>query len=265
MHFERKKPGRQPKRYLLRLINTSFETTFVFSIDHHKLQIVGADFVPIHPYWNSSVLIGIGQRYHVIVEADPYHYCDKGVEPCVPQEVKDNNFWIRTWRAKCFGFATPSPGYEMAGILRYNPNDTRLPITQSWMHGHSSLPVSLDCSDETYTSLVPWRPWKVGPPANSKQGSIGEDFVVQFKGGQSTVFPLAKFSMLDDEFDPLRVNYGDPSFLHLNYTGKWNPHWVVIPESYNETDWVSITISQRMLHLCQLSPCFRKNQSVQAD
>jgi Multicopper oxidase len=35
------------KRYLLRLINTSFESTFVFSIDNHTLTIVGMDFVPI--------------------------------------------------------------------------------------------------------------------------------------------------------------------------------------------------------------------------
>ena len=59
------------KRYLLRLIVTSFEMTFVFSIDNHLLQVVSADFVPIHSYWNTSVIVGIGQRYHAIVEADP--------------------------------------------------------------------------------------------------------------------------------------------------------------------------------------------------
>ena len=73
LHFEKTNvsiPGRA-KRYLLRLINTSFDSTFIFSIDNHWLQIIGADFVPIEPYYNTSVLIGIGQRYHVIVEADP--------------------------------------------------------------------------------------------------------------------------------------------------------------------------------------------------
>lgn len=59
------------KRYILGLINTSFDSTFVFSIDNHNLTIVGTDFVPIHNYTNTSVLVEIGQRYHVIVEAKP--------------------------------------------------------------------------------------------------------------------------------------------------------------------------------------------------
>ena len=48
------------KRYLLRLINTSLDTTFVFSIDGHNVTVVGADFVPIVPYSTNSVLVGIG-------------------------------------------------------------------------------------------------------------------------------------------------------------------------------------------------------------
>ena len=59
------------KRYLLRLINTSFESTFVFFIDNHMLTVVDSDFVPIYSYQNTSVLVGIGQRYHIIVEANP--------------------------------------------------------------------------------------------------------------------------------------------------------------------------------------------------
>lgn len=233
LHFSMEKIQGRAKRYLLRLINTSFETTFVFSIDHHLLQIVGADFVPIHPYRNSSVLVGIGQRYHVIVEAEPRPYF-KG-DP----EVNQKNFWIRTWRAECFRFAKPTDGYEVAGVLRYDPSDNKsLPTTKSW--NNTRYPVSLQCSDEEYTSLKPYLPWKVGSPSNSNDGSIGEDFVVHYAPNKSDVYPLAGFSMLNDGFDPLRINYGDPTFLHLNYTGEWNPHWVVIPENFTEKDWVSI-------------------------
>ncbi len=49
------------RRYLLRLINTSLDTTFIFSIDGHNVTVIGADFVPIEPYNTSSVLIAIGQ------------------------------------------------------------------------------------------------------------------------------------------------------------------------------------------------------------
>ena len=54
LHFER---GR---RYLLRLINTSVDTSFVFAIDNHKIQVIGADFVPIVPYMTNHVVVGIG-------------------------------------------------------------------------------------------------------------------------------------------------------------------------------------------------------------
>jgi FtsP/CotA-like multicopper oxidase with cupredoxin domain len=69
--YEPPEVGKPNKRYLMRLINTSFRTTFVFSIDNHLLTVVEADFVPIVPYTNTSILIGIGQRYNVIVEALP--------------------------------------------------------------------------------------------------------------------------------------------------------------------------------------------------
>ena len=51
----------QGKKYLLRLINTSVDTTFVFSIDDHWLNVITADFVPIIPYKVDHIVIGIGR------------------------------------------------------------------------------------------------------------------------------------------------------------------------------------------------------------
>ena len=51
---------RKGKRYLLYLVNSSTESSFVFTIDNHLLQIVSNDFVPIHPFKNESIHIGIG-------------------------------------------------------------------------------------------------------------------------------------------------------------------------------------------------------------
>ena len=223
--FEPSAKGRA-KRYLLRLINTSFESTFVFSIDNHLLQIVGSDFVPISPYQNTSVLVGIGQRYHVIVTADP-----NSTESSLP---KDGNYWIRTWRADCFRFAKGDPGYETTGILRYGSSQA-LPSTTAWKN------ISLLCSDETYTSLKPIIPWTVGKAANDPSGQVGENFTVTALK-TPTIFPLATFSLGGDDFNPLRIDYGDPTFLHLNYTGKWDPLWVVFPENYTSTDWVSFQL-----------------------
>ena len=212
------------KRYLLRLINTSFESTFVFTIDNHVLEVIGADYVPIKPYNTTSVLVGIGQRYHVIVTANP----QSNGSPL----PKDGNYWIRTWRADCFRFASSnSTGYERSGIVRYDNSSKATPATKAWN-------VSTHCSDEPYESLKPVLPWTVPKiPANDPTG-IGENFTVRFQDGHN-IFPLALFSLGGNDFDPLRIDYSNPTFLNLNYTGKWNPEWVVVPENYTSTDWVS--------------------------
>lgn len=213
--------GGKVKRYLLRLINTSFESTFVFSIDSHKFWVVEADFVPIKPYQATSVLIGIGQRYHVVLEAsDP---------------VQDQReYWIRTWRATCFRFPeSTSPLYERTGVLRYDDPPASVDIpNRPW-------PVDLNCSDENPSDLQPVIPWPTIPaPANDPQGHIGENWTVQFQNNPN-IFPLAKFSMGGDAFNPLQINFGDPIFLHLNYTGAWPPLWVVYPENYTDDSFVS--------------------------
>jgi len=48
------------------VINTSFETSFVFTINNRKMTAVEAGFVPIHGYpadsQTESIAVGIGQR-----------------------------------------------------------------------------------------------------------------------------------------------------------------------------------------------------------
>ena len=41
--FSSEKVSGRAKRYLMRLINTSFESNFIFSIDNHILTVVSAD------------------------------------------------------------------------------------------------------------------------------------------------------------------------------------------------------------------------------
>lgn len=236
--FDRPTKGRA-KRYLLRLINVSFESTFVFSIDNHLLQVVGADFVPIHPYFNTSVLIGIGQRYHVIITADP----EANPGSPIPE---DGNFWIRTWRADCFRFPqSTTKGYERAGILRYNATSEALPTSSSWgpnPYGN----ISCRCSDETYSSLRPILPWTVGPAANAPPDQVGESFAVQLQNSPD-IFPLALFAVGADEFIPLEIDYSNPTFLKLGYGGKWDDRSVVIPENYTETDWASLSCAPYLI------------------
>lgn len=49
------------KKHLLRLVNSSAGTTFVFSIDNHPFQVVANDLVAIEPYTTTSLTIAIGK------------------------------------------------------------------------------------------------------------------------------------------------------------------------------------------------------------
>ena len=53
--------------YLLRLLNSAIQSTFIFSIDGHSLQVVATDFVPIVPWTTNSLALNPGQRYDVLV------------------------------------------------------------------------------------------------------------------------------------------------------------------------------------------------------
>lgn len=225
---------RRPKRYLLRLINTSFDSTFVFSIDNHWLQIISSDFVPIEPYWNTSILIGIGQRYNVVVEARPQEN-DQNHLPT------DDNFWIRTWIAFDCGIipnGTKYESYEKTGILRYDESSTARPSSLPWKQ------ISKACSDETYESLRPKVPWRIGQPANDITVA-GEKYDVEFKGRPNIPhYPMAHFALRGPNdppgtFNPLQINYSDPTIFHLDRPVSENPkEWVIIPENYRADQWV---------------------------
>ena len=231
IEFEAPKPGQRAKRYLMRIINTSFDSTFVFSIDNHWMQIVSSDFVPILPYMNTSVLVGIGQRYNVIVDADPTAYNDSHPLP------EDGNYWIRTWVSPCRGPQGGDDGYERTGILRYDNTSIAFPSSEPWQN------VSTTCADETYTSLYPIVPWTVEEPKNGYRGEKFDLWRNQSENGQADYFPLATWALSNDSsiFKPLRINYSDPTFLHLDHKGDWDPLLNMAVEDGTSEDWVRVS------------------------
>lgn len=232
------------KRYLLRLINTSFDTTFVFTIDNHWLEVISTDFVPITPYRTHYILIGIGQRYNVIVEASP----DMGKDERGNKKPAPENFWIRTFVADKCGTAPTNPElgdrYANTGILTYNINNEDTPQTERWPD------ISKKCEDEPYNLLRPVLPWKVGPPANGRALG-GEQFNIGFEGDPNkdpgfkerySDFPVAKFSLQRSGnrlFSPLQIDWDDPTIEHLNDPVSTLPQkWIVVPENFTEEHWV---------------------------
>ena len=119
------------KKYRFSVVNVAIEGHFQFSIDGHSLTVISNDLVPIVPYTADSILISIGQRYDVVVEAN----ADPG------------NYFLRAgWTTAC---ATNENPDDMTGIVRYDASSTDDPTTTS------SVEESSSCSDEPLDSLVP--------------------------------------------------------------------------------------------------------------
>ena len=131
------------------------------------MTVIGSDFVPIKPYITDSVRIGIGeagladgksgltsgvgQRYHVVVEANPINDT---------RPVGQQRYWIRTIVADHCGKFYNRSLDAATGILYYEGTDnSTLPDT-------NRRPYPTACEDEPYKSLVPVVPWSIGKPNN---------------------------------------------------------------------------------------------------
>ncbi|GLZ81904.1 putative oxidase [Actinorhabdospora filicis] len=57
------------QRVLLRLINAGADTAFRFAVAGHRLTVIATDGYPVVPVETSSLLIGMGERYDVLLTA----------------------------------------------------------------------------------------------------------------------------------------------------------------------------------------------------
>lgn len=117
----------------MRLVNTAIDTHFDFMVDNHTLQVVAMDFVPIVPYTTTSLSIGMGQRYDVIITAD--------------QSSVAGDFWIRAIPdVYC---SENDNTADIRGILHYN-SSTSTPNTTAWTYTETS------CTGEDSADMVPY-------------------------------------------------------------------------------------------------------------
>ncbi|KAF7591618.1 hypothetical protein BBP40_001318 [Aspergillus hancockii] len=202
------------KRYLLRLINTSTDTTYVFAIDNHNFTVVESDLVPIQPYVTDHLAIGIGQRYHVVLNTWPKE-----------QRNGTDAFWMRTVPADhCNSFSDQLDVRQ--GILYYKDAKNKWPTTNEGKYNYT-------CRDEPHGKLRPVVPWKV--PHLSKGEKQG------FNVPNSTIM-LANWSLPAEPHNipsgpnvnnwnmmehPLWVNYSQPTVKHLD--GPFGDNAVVYP------------------------------------
>ena len=192
------------KKHLIRLVNTGSEVIFRFAIDNHKMTVVAMDFVPIQPFEAKTLLIAIGQRFDVIVEAD--------------QPVAD--YWARAVpMLSCF--ALNLMPHNVRAIVRYSSSSTATP------NALTSIPwVMLDtCKDEDLENLVPYIPHVVGPSAVTKDfnalllPSPNDSYALRWEVGNPAPYkppknnPIIKqmfdtpLTTISDEYNPVDLSY----------------------------------------------------------
>ncbi|KAF1942947.1 laccase [Clathrospora elynae] len=119
------------KTHLLRLANTGINNFIHFGIDKHMMKVISADFTPIEPFETDNLVIAVGQRYEVIINAT--------------EEV--GNYWLRVGTGgRCDGPNVNAQNvrsiFRYAGAGSGDPNSTG-----------SVLPVG--CYDES--NIVPYQ------------------------------------------------------------------------------------------------------------
>ncbi|CAG8647551.1 4895_t:CDS:10, partial [Funneliformis caledonium] len=135
----------QAKRYRLRIINTSAEVTFTFSIDEHPLNVIECEGENLKPVIFNKINIAVGQRYSVIITAD--------------KEIK--NYWIRAEIVhECIMAYTPEStlNVNVTGILRYQGAPEEDPTTLDWNED------TILCRDIDHNLLKLYEPRPVPEP-----------------------------------------------------------------------------------------------------
>ncbi|KAI9699786.1 MAG: hypothetical protein M1836_002821 [Candelina mexicana] len=220
------------KKYMLRLINTSVSTTFVFAIDSHNITVMSSDFVPIQPYVTDHVVVGIGQRYHVVVEASP-----KTPQTGLPDNRSE--FWIRTIPAEgCFSFELGGLPDERQGIIYYNRHSDAYPTTARTF-------TDLTCKDEPYDKLIPVVNWTVEEPRHGAPKDFFEVGLVSPSHGHGHPLPNDTFGRWAISDKPMWLNFSDPTILNLEKL-HWNPELALISDDSPEGSWIWLVITGNM-------------------
>lgn len=205
------------QKYRIRLINVGIDSHFEFAIDGHTLTVIANDLVPIVPYTTDTLLIGIGQRYDVIVEAN----------------ATPDNYWIRgNWGTAC------APNLQAAnatGILRYNSSSTAEPTSVG-------VTPRGTCADEPLASLVPHLAMDVGSYAlmdekldwvrgNILTWTINSSSLVLDWTNPTTLQVFRNESLFPTDYNVVPINKeianGDDWIVYviedLTHSGTWHP------------------------------------------
>lgn len=220
--------------YLLRVVNAAIDTHFDFSIDNHTLQVchfirvtvmktyklilhtsqvIASDFVPIVPYTTTSISIGMGQRYDVIVTAN--------------QASIASDFWLRAI-PDTFCSTNYNPDL-IKGIIHYD-DSTSTPTTTAYTITEN------DCLGEPSASIVPFVALTASTAAD-----VSLDDEVTVEAGDIETGVVEKWFLGDVNFV---VNWKEPTaLLVVEGENSYNESYAVT-EILKKDTWMTLIIEQ---------------------
>ncbi|KAH7407626.1 Cupredoxin [Cadophora sp. MPI-SDFR-AT-0126] len=190
--------------YRIRLVNGAIDTHWKFMIDEHEMTVIAMDLVPIVPYTTTTLSIGMGQRYDVVVTATQ----------------SSGNYWLRAIpQTACSDNDNTD---NIMGIFMYDSTNTTEPSSSAYTYTDS-------CDDEDMSTLVPYLSKTVSTESED------DDFAVTV-GRSNNVF---KWYMAGTTFE---VEWEDPTLLQI-YEGDTNyttsSHVIELPTA---DEWVYFII-----------------------
>ncbi|CAG8733541.1 19448_t:CDS:2, partial [Dentiscutata erythropus] len=185
------------KRYRFRIINTSADSHFHFSIDNHSLTLIEVDGISIKPVTIQKIPINVAQRYSVVLNASQpvgnYFIRASITQACI---VRGN----ATTLNQTINYNS-SINWNATGILHYVGADNSIPTSHEWPDVGQ-----VTCDDVPDSSLVPYV--ASTPPTNissSSQFSYNLTFGPDAAG-------LGIFYINNSSFTP---NYTNPTIMQL--------------------------------------------------
>lgn len=167
------------KKYRLRLLNVAAFAAFDFSIDDHVFQVIAADGIPVLPSpLINSLLINVGQRYDILVEAKPVGAGNQ------QQQRPQHQFWLRA-------------------TSKFGPPWTSLPLDQfpKGFNPHGLAIIDYDCDGS-------------GEPTTSEcteEKTIGEFDFAPLSPANLPLLPqqriVIQFTMANTSTDPVVRGY----------------------------------------------------------
>ncbi|KAK3319747.1 multicopper oxidase-domain-containing protein [Cercophora scortea] len=230
---------------LLRIINGAAATSFIFSIDGHNFTVISSDLVAIEPFKTNSIVIGIGQRYTILIHGLAH-----------PESVPGNgSFWIRTHPADgCNIFTTgtfnsqssPSEPFDVRTAVLHYPN-FNIPTTVGGISSQNNERCSKACVDEAPHRLQPIVRWTVDDeplnvlnestflPAlqNNPSESLGQ--LGRYRHWMLRLNHSTEMEIGRNMSSPLWIDFANPTMLDPVGTKK-KEHYNIVDYSFPDND-----------------------------